>query len=477
MDQTFLFVDGFETGKAARQRIRSHVMNGKNAGKKVHRRSRLGLMPSTPYYRRYRTSEQCDSHNVDRESGMSQGLPCPLTNSRILGDPFRTLSYPVEPTSYSLDIFNEFFSHVINKFYPCHLGISPDDAKYWWLQLSLADEAAYHCMIAVTDACIHFFRGGGASTREALYHRSRTLTLVTERLAGDDALSDSTISLVVMMIVQEQIRRGVPEAHIHYEGLRKMIEIRGGISQLEQSPTLLLKICKMDNIYAWQYGRPISFFRDCMPEARARLESEGLPFDLSLAESVAPPHKLNSCLREILLDVINVSVLFNRIPPTTRLNYITFAELVHSICYRLIKFQPLHEPSSLSDLEDVYHMALTVFMMTLFMKFDDQRLLRCEAVFERLRTILRRNLAELDTDLVLWMLFIGGIWIRNGPDDSWLYTKIRKLTRSMGLDSWEEIYPVISVFPWIKSLHNGPGVALWDSVYELSRVGDRKLLP
>lgn len=103
---------------------------------------------------------------------------------------------------------------------------------------------AYHVIIAVAEACNHYLDGGGDSSPKALYHRHRTLTLVAERLASKDALSDSTLGVIVMMIVQEQMRKVVPEAHIHYEGLRRLIEVRGGLDQLEQSPTLLLKICK-----------------------------------------------------------------------------------------------------------------------------------------------------------------------------------------------------------------------------------------
>ncbi|GLA53329.1 hypothetical protein AnigIFM63604_010420 [Aspergillus niger] len=223
----------------------------------------------------------------------------------------------------------------------------------------------------------------------------------------------------------------------------------------------------MDNLYAWQYGRPMAYFRDRMPYARAMLEAEGFSFDRSVAESAIHHHNLNPYLYEILLDVTNVSILFNKIPPKTRLNYLTFAELVHSICYRLSRFQPLHEPSSLSDLEDVYHIGLMMFMITLFMQFDhSQRVLKCDAVISRLRSILYRDLAELDNDLVLWILFLGGIWITDGPDDSWLHWKIKKMTLSMGIDSWAEIYSVISAFPWIRNLHNTPGIALWESVYE-----------
>jgi hypothetical protein len=226
----------------------------------------------------------------------------------------------------------------------------------------------------------------------------------------------------------------------------------------------------MDNLYAWQYGRPMAFFRDRMPEARVMLEAEGFSFDRSVAQSTIHNHNLNPYLHEILIDVTNISILFNEIPPNTKLKYLTFAEIVHSMCYRLLRFQPLHEPSSLSDLEDVYHIGLTLFMITLFMQFDQQRLLKCDAVFSRLRSILYRDLAELDNDLVLWILFMGGIWITDGPDYSWLHWKIRKLTLSMGIDSWTEICSVISAFPWIKNLHNEPGVALWESVCQSCQI-------
>lgn len=227
----------------------------------------------------------------------------------------------------------------------------------------------------------------------------------------------------------------------------------------------------MDNLYAWQYGRPMSYFRDRIPFARAMLEAEGFSFNRTVAESTIHHHELNPYLHEILLDVTNVSILFNNIPPNTSMNYLTFAELVHSICYRLSRFQPLHEPSSLSDLEEVYHIGLTMFMITLFMQFDhSRRVLKCDAVFSRLRSVLYRDLSGLDNDLVLWILFMGGIWITNGPDDSWLNWKIKEMALSMGIDSWTEIYSVICTFPWIKKLHDEPGSTLWKSICQNCRV-------
>lgn len=108
MGQEFLFVDGVETGKAARQQIRRHVMNGKNVGKKVHRRSRLDLIRPTPYYQKQKDYQQCESQIIEAEyCSKDQSLACPIMTHRSLGNPFLTLSYPVQTTSYTINVFNQ----------------------------------------------------------------------------------------------------------------------------------------------------------------------------------------------------------------------------------------------------------------------------------------------------------------------------------------------------------------------------------
>lgn len=108
MGQEFLFVDGVETDQAARQQIRRHVMNGKNAGKKVHRRSRLDVIRPTPYYRKQKASQNCESQTIETEHrSKDQNLAYPIMTHRSLGNPFLTLSYPVQTTSYTINVFNQ----------------------------------------------------------------------------------------------------------------------------------------------------------------------------------------------------------------------------------------------------------------------------------------------------------------------------------------------------------------------------------
>jgi hypothetical protein len=144
--------------------------------------------------------------------------------------------------------------------YPSHLGLSPDEVNPQWLRLLFMDEAskttipspssplteyaASHCTIASMETCNEFFFGKNDSSPQAMYHLSKTFDLVNKRLESDEALSDSTLGLILMLVIQEQIRREHLQAEVHYEGLRKMVELRGGLCQLESNLPLLLKICK-----------------------------------------------------------------------------------------------------------------------------------------------------------------------------------------------------------------------------------------
>lgn len=78
---------------------------------------------------------------------------------------------------------------------------------------------------------------------EAMRHLSHTFRLVNERLSGNDAVSDPTIAVVLTMAKYERLQGQHRHSLVHFEGLRRMVELRGGISQLTRNkPDLAQKI-------------------------------------------------------------------------------------------------------------------------------------------------------------------------------------------------------------------------------------------
>ena len=94
------------------------------------------------------------------------------------------------------------------------------------------------------QACNEIFLSDGNSPKKALYHLSQTFTQIQKRLDSEDALSDSTIALISSLIFQEQIRNQFEAAQVHAQGLQRIIQLRGGLDQLEGNATVVLNICK-----------------------------------------------------------------------------------------------------------------------------------------------------------------------------------------------------------------------------------------
>jgi hypothetical protein len=94
------------------------------------------------------------------------------------------------------------------------------------------------------QACNELFLGDGEESPVAIQHLSNSLKYVRERLESKEALSDSTMGIVMSLITQEQCRQQHSAARVHMEGLAQMIELRGGLESLEGCPPVLLKACK-----------------------------------------------------------------------------------------------------------------------------------------------------------------------------------------------------------------------------------------
>jgi hypothetical protein len=73
-------------------------------------------------------------------------------------------------------------------------------------------------------------------------HVSNTLRLVNKKLSGGEALSDSTFAVVICMCIYERLRGEYDKGLVHLKGLQRMVELRGGISQLTSNSSLVQKI-------------------------------------------------------------------------------------------------------------------------------------------------------------------------------------------------------------------------------------------
>ncbi|GAD98560.1 hypothetical protein FG04937.1 [Paecilomyces variotii No. 5] len=391
MEKAFYFVDGIQPDRTSKKLMRRHVMKGKNAGRKLQRASRAGL----PIH--LHQPKSIGPVDVNRGPYAGERGVAPDTIDKTFEDPILVGSLPVaEVDQYSLQIINQFFSLTAERLYPITLGFSLDEGKLMWLQLLFTDEAAYHCNISLMQACNEIYLGNGSSTTKALYHLSQTFRQVQRRLESKDSLSDSTIGLVLFLIMQEQIRNQGPAAEIHASGLKKMVELRGGLNQLDGNLNLILKVC--------------------------------------------------NCPSRPILDLLG------------------FEELFISTCYRLLRFMPIMDPTGQINSQTACHLGLLIFTVTTFFQLGQNRMIDFKGLSLRFQDVLSSDLGEVDDNMSLWFMTIGGVWYWNDFDNVQVASRLRQLVQQRGINSWRELRSHLYEFPWIQAVHDKPGHKLWNQI-------------
>jgi hypothetical protein len=78
---------------------------------------------------------------------------------------------------------------------------------------------------------------------KAQYHLCQTFTFINQRLSNKAlALHDTTIFVVATLVIFSTYLRDYATAMIHMKGLRRMVELRGGLESFRYHPRLYTKL-------------------------------------------------------------------------------------------------------------------------------------------------------------------------------------------------------------------------------------------
>ena len=288
-------------------------------------------------------------------------------------------------------------------------------AKLFWFQAVFADAAAFHCSMALmqaTNACV--LREGPSCVCANIvvahaHYIAESLSQLKRLLAGPHALANSTILLVLLFISQEQMRRESRNARVHIAGLEKMVALRGGLAQFETHASdrpLLLKICKIDIMYALQFGLPPRFHRDVLQRVLDEIDDNDndnygrAEACRRRAEAIGRAHhgplaRRQPRLYETFCDVLAVALIFENKLSSRPVDIFTFGDIFVSLCYRLMKMQA--DAAREGQKEDSYLLGMLMFSMALFLRLDQGRLMDYEPVKQRFQEyILGDSFAEAE---------------------------------------------------------------------------------
>lgn len=98
----------------------------------------------------------------------------------------------------------------------------------------------------MTQAYFDWLQGDTLS-RTALFHEAKTLQLL-QRKINDPVLAvhDTTIAVVVTLVMVSALVGHVSLVKKHMQGLNQIITLRGGVRELEKNAQLQIKVCRYD---------------------------------------------------------------------------------------------------------------------------------------------------------------------------------------------------------------------------------------
>lgn len=77
----------------------------------------------------------------------------------------------------------------------------------------------------------------------AIHHLSHAFRFMNEKLSGDDALSDTTIAVAVMLAKYEPLCGHHAQGLVHLQAVHRMVHLRGGIAHFTKNrPSISQKI-------------------------------------------------------------------------------------------------------------------------------------------------------------------------------------------------------------------------------------------
>ncbi|KAI0206630.1 hypothetical protein F4808DRAFT_1121 [Astrocystis sublimbata] len=466
----FQFIEASSIDKKTRTLIRSHAAKGKNLGRTIHRPSRHPRKPPASAAASLTSSNppsDTDSHSCDNRE-----LEPTLVVQRPIQEYLKSqLPFEISPACWRL--FNQFVTFMNVVAYPVELRytVVNVDGPRLFMQYAFIDEAFFHCVVALSVAAAGHLPVSSQETTEAFYHLARSLRLVNQRLAGDRdvALSDTTLGAVIIMTQHERLLGYHKQALVHFEGLQKIIALRGGMTQLTiDAPGIAQKVLRADFDFALQVGSPPRFNAACVlgTDTLDRLHEKQRVFRKCPPLALAFITSVNPALRRVYEDITTLAWLVNdnAIHGIT-VNDFDFHNLLLLVGYRLLKVRSWNSSEETTDkLEVLLHLGLaalmSMFFTTLGVKPVDVNLLRGR-IFSALSTISSESREE--QELALWLLLLGKSSVFKGEDENeWLVRKVSQTATRLGLSSWDHVSAILQRLPWVKLFSEQAAQSLWN---------------
>lgn len=235
------------------------------------------------------------------------------------------------------------------------------------------------------------------------------------------------------------------------------------------SEILQLMILRVDTELALQNGSAPIFGRNGLRNAA----SPGSETSKAIREKL--PNAAPAEFPYFMLEVVSFSKVLDTIDQkgSSRLDPLGFMETIIWLLYHLLEAARLGQPRSSASgghYEEVANLGMLAFMTTLLPEYGrapdrSNYPLLCRHLKSAIHDLHFTSALDENKEswlLLLWAVFIGSITAIKGAELLELSPLIIEASSRLQLHSWPAVQDQLRRFPWIGTLHDRPGLTLWE---------------
>ncbi|KAK4157558.1 hypothetical protein C8A00DRAFT_29561 [Chaetomidium leptoderma] len=368
-------------------------------------------------------------------------------------DPFD--SYPPTrlPREHVQRLIHSFLHKIAFQYYPLDLNATTNPFLVSWWPIALGDPALFH--VSLQTACLdeELIAQRGFHSSEILMADS--VALLRRKVENSSlAVQDGTMNCVITLATIEFGKGNIKVAKMHVEGVKKLVDLRGGIQSVRQTSPLTARMISWVSMLIM--GHPQFQTQDdaggghgIPPTPEWQLDPTALQAGLPELDGA----EIDCEVRNVFTRLRNAFHRRRRLPlPSARLHDLT-CFVIHRLLHPASGTTEQQQSSSLTE---SLRCAIILYMFII----QGPTYFSHAVIFHQFLTRLVAHLKEMEStqditydSIHVWFLAVGMVSSTGTPHYPWFMERARAATASLQLSSWDNVLVHIKSVLWLETVH------------------------
>ncbi|KAH8692013.1 hypothetical protein BGW36DRAFT_386817 [Talaromyces proteolyticus] len=374
-------------------------------------------------------------------------------------DPFDAFPFRLEP--YMHDLLKYYITIGWKTFYSIEKHAEFNPMTDYWIALAFQDSAFLHTLLGCADSLSVDAPWRGIQSRpRATRHLNAAISLVNERIANLEFVTDEMLVVVATIAILEKSRGAHAHWSIHMEGLRKLVHLRGGFSCLESKPLLMGKLQRADlcgsidavqePYFAGRYNPTFSITSD------TNILNGGFQ---QIDDLINLDKTLKLCLTSLEGSMKLMKCLISNKGGRVEAARLRFGLTATQYTLLSAHFYSNHAG------REFFRLTLILFSECLFNEKVPSAPV-CDMLITRLQNLYRQtHYCLLTAEFSLWAMFLAAFVASNKSLKNWCLLEIVEFNKAMDINSWERTVEVLELFLWDSHLFGEQFRKIWDESF------------